>query len=86
MQCPGAVLFEYSISLFHSFFIGFLRTWLFDVNLPLIMEIYETRSKNAVKHPWLLSLVLLFLIVFGALLVLQGLALLLTSSFVRDTP
>lgn len=41
------------------------------------MEIYETRSKNAVKHPWLLSLVLLFLIVFGALLVLQGLALLL---------
>lgn len=41
------------------------------------MEIYDTRSRNAVKHPWLLSLVLLFLIVFGMLLVLQGLALVL---------
>jgi len=39
------------------------------------MEIYETRSNNTVKHPWLLSLVLLTLIVFGSLLVLQGLAL-----------
>lgn len=38
------------------------------------MEIYETRPGNAVKHPWLLSLVVLALIVFGALLVLQGLA------------
>lgn len=38
------------------------------------MEIYETRSGNAVKQPWLLSLVVLALIVFGALLVLQGLA------------
>ena len=41
------------------------------------MEIYETRSRNAVKHPWLLSLVLLTLIVFGSLLVLQGLAIVL---------
>jgi len=39
------------------------------------MEIYETSSKNAPKHPWILSLVLLTLIVFGSLLVLQGLAL-----------
>lgn len=38
------------------------------------MEIYETRSGNAVKQPWLLSLVVLALIVFGALLLLQGLA------------
>src|SRR5690606_25116962 len=35
---------------------------------------YETRTYHAVKHPWLLSLVVLALIVFGALLVLQGLA------------
>lgn len=41
------------------------------------MEIYETRSRNAGKHPWLLSLVLLTLIVFGSLLVLQGLSLML---------
>ncbi len=41
------------------------------------MEIYETRSSNAPKHPWVLSLVLLALIVFGALLVLQGLAIML---------
>src|SRR5690554_5215227 len=41
------------------------------------MEIYETRNNNAAKHPWLLSLVLLTLIVFGSLLVLQGLAIML---------
>ena len=39
------------------------------------MEIYETSSTNAVKHPWLLSIVILALIVFGSLLVLQGVAL-----------
>ncbi|MEX2594085.1 MAG: CPBP family intramembrane glutamic endopeptidase [Anditalea sp.] len=41
------------------------------------MEIYETRSGNAARHHWLLSLVLLTLIVFGSLILLQGLALLL---------
>jgi len=39
------------------------------------MEIYETRSRNAGKHPWLLSIALLTLIVFGSLLLLQGIAL-----------
>lgn len=38
------------------------------------MEIYENQQGRPVNHPWLLSLVLLFLVVFGALLVTQGLA------------
>jgi membrane protease YdiL (CAAX protease family) len=42
------------------------------------MEIYEIRSGNTVGHHWLLSLVLLSLIVFGSLLLLQGLAIVLT--------
>lgn len=49
------------------------------------MEIYETRSEIAVKHHWLLSLVLLTLIVFGSLVILQGLALLLVP-FIFDIP
>ncbi|WP_209331319.1 CPBP family intramembrane glutamic endopeptidase [Lunatimonas salinarum] len=38
------------------------------------MEIYENQQGRPVIHPWLLSLVLLFLVVFGALLVTQGIA------------
>lgn len=38
------------------------------------MEIYEIRNSNRIKHHWLLSLVLLATIVFGSLLVMQGLA------------
>ncbi|MCC5939604.1 MAG: CPBP family intramembrane metalloprotease [Lunatimonas sp.] len=38
------------------------------------MEIYETQPGRPVNHPWLLSFVLLFLVVFGALLLTQGLA------------
>lgn len=38
------------------------------------MEIYETKNSNAPRHPWILSLIILALIVFGSLLVLQGLA------------
>lgn len=45
------------------------------------MEIYKTDGRNPVNHHWLLSLVLLSLIVFGALLVLQGFALLLIPVF-----
>src|SRR5690606_7591787 len=41
------------------------------------MEIYESDKRNAVNHSWFLFLVLLFLIVFGALLCLQALSLLL---------
>ncbi|MDN3668849.1 CPBP family intramembrane metalloprotease [Echinicola jeungdonensis] len=41
------------------------------------MEIYKTQSQIAAKHNWLLSLVLLVLITFGALALLQGLAVLL---------
>ena len=41
------------------------------------MEIYETGTSRSPNHPWLLSLVVLVLIVFGSLLVLQGLAIVL---------
>lgn len=41
------------------------------------MEIYENRIGRQRAHPWLLSLVILFLIVFGALLFTQGVALVL---------
>ncbi|QDH78853.1 CPBP family intramembrane metalloprotease [Echinicola soli] len=39
------------------------------------MEIYKTQSQIAAKHNWLLSLVVLVLITFGALALTQGIAL-----------
>ncbi|MBD8489624.1 CPBP family intramembrane metalloprotease [Echinicola sp. CAU 1574] len=41
------------------------------------MEIYKTQSQIAAKHNWLLSLVVLVLITFGALALTQGIALVL---------
>lgn len=39
------------------------------------MDIYENRKSPRVNHPWLFSLVVLVLIVFGAMLFTQGIAL-----------
>jgi len=44
-----------------------------------IMEIYENRNGSAVNHPWLLSLTILVLLVFGALAVAQSIAVALTT-------
>ncbi|EON78852.1 abortive infection protein family [Lunatimonas lonarensis] len=41
------------------------------------MEIYENKAGRPINHHWILSFVILFLIVFGALLVTQGIALVL---------
>lgn len=49
------------------------------------MEIYKTQSQIAAKHNWLLSLVLLVLITFGALALLQGIAILLVP-FLFEIP
>lgn len=38
------------------------------------MEIYDNRNVTAVNHPWLLSLTILVLMVFGALAVAQSIA------------
>ncbi len=43
------------------------------------MEIYENRNATAVNHPWLLSLTILVLLVFGALAVAQSIAVALST-------
>ncbi|WP_158855901.1 CPBP family intramembrane glutamic endopeptidase [Lunatibacter salilacus] len=43
------------------------------------MEIYENRNVPAVNHPWLLSLTILVLLVFGALAVAQSIAVALST-------
>ena len=43
------------------------------------MEIYENRNVPAVNHPWLLSLTILVLLVFGALAVAQSVAVALST-------
>jgi uncharacterized protein len=44
-----------------------------------IMEIYENREGNAVNHHWLFSFAVLLLVVVGTLLVLQAVAITLTT-------